>query len=214
MITRVSAVLIGGICVLVAAGCSGEPEQSGDAEPAAGVESLFENELAEGLESVIDLEGVVRIELASAAFSDGETIPERHTCDGENVSPQLSWGEVPAGTMSFALIMDDPDAKEVAGKVWIHWVLYNVPPRAEALAEGVPREALLPGGARQVEGSSGLGYHGPCPPPDRRHRYYFQLFALDTIVDPNTVSSKVDLLEAIEGHVLGYGELMGEYERP
>ncbi len=202
MIARVPVVLIGTICVLIAAGCSGEPETAADVEP------------SERPESGIDLEDVSELDLTSAAFSHGQTIPEGHTCDGENISPPLSWGEGPAGTMSFALVMDDPDAKEVAGKVWVHWVLYNIPPRAAALAGGVPREAMLPGGARQLEGTSGLGYHGPCPPPDRRHRYYFKLYALDTIVDPNAVSSKADLLGAIDGHVLGYGELMGEYERP
>jgi Raf kinase inhibitor-like YbhB/YbcL family protein len=150
------------------------------------------------------------LSLTSTAFTAGSAIPPRHTCDGPNVSPRLQWRGTPDGTRSFALIVDDPDAPDPAAPkmVWVHWVLYNVPPDADGLAEGV-----VPAGARQgVNDGHGIGYTGPCPPIGR-HRYFFKLYALDIMLpDLGGRATKRDLEEAMNGHVLATAELMGTYD--
>jgi Raf kinase inhibitor-like YbhB/YbcL family protein len=153
------------------------------------------------------------IELTSGAFARGGAIPSRYSCDGADVSPPLAWGTPPDGTRSFALIMDDPDAVAVAKKVWDHWVLYNLPGATTSLPEGIPADPELVNGARQGQGSSGIGYRGPCPPRGAPHRYYFRLYALDTLLDLAPGATKDQLLAAMEGRVLGEGELMGIYVR-
>jgi Raf kinase inhibitor-like YbhB/YbcL family protein len=156
---------------------------------------------------------VAVIELTSGAFIGGDAIPSRYSCDGENVSPPLAWGTPPDGTKSFALVMDDPDAVAVAKKVWDHWILYNLPAGTMSLPEGLPTVLELGNGARQGQGSSGIGYRGPCPPRAAPHRYYFKLYALDTLLDLAPGATKDELLAAMKGHVLGEGELMGIYVR-
>src|SRR3989304_2756237 len=122
------------------------------------------------------------IQLTSSAFTDGSPIPARHTCDGPDVSPMLKWSGAPAGTKSFALICDDPDAP--AG-TWVHWVIYGIPPDTTDLPEGVPPDETLPDGSRQGKNDFGrIGYGGPCPPPGKPHRYYFKIYALDTAPKP------------------------------
>jgi hypothetical protein len=149
-------------------------------------------------------------ELTSSAFAPGEPIPRRYTCDGEDISPPLGWGEPPAGTQSFALMCDDPDAP--AG-TWVHWVLYDLPAGARGLPEAVPPDAELADGGRHGENSWGrLGYGGPCP-PSGTHRYFFRLYALDTALGLGAGASKEQLLQAMEGHVLAQAELMGTYTR-
>jgi len=155
----------------------------------------------------------VSFELSSSAFEDGGPIPSRFTCDGDNVSPPIEWKNLPQGTVSLALIMDDPDALPVAGKVWDHWILYNVPMRATSLAEGLPAEKDLPGGAHNGRGSSAVGYQGPCPPPGREHTYVFKGYAVDTIIDLPGGATKGQLLGALEGHVLAVAEMTGTYGR-
>jgi Raf kinase inhibitor-like YbhB/YbcL family protein len=148
--------------------------------------------------------------LTSRAFSGGETIPVRHTCDGEDISPPLDWDDPPDRTQSLALIVDDPDAP---GGTWVHWVLYNLPPDTNDLSEGVPPEAALPDGGQQGHNSSQqLGYRGPCP-PSGTHRYVFTLYALDTQLEIPSGASKSQLLRAMEGHILAQAELMGRYTR-
>ncbi len=150
------------------------------------------------------------IQFTSSAFSAGQAIPGKYTCDGEDVSPALAWGEPPQGTQSFALIMDDPDAP--AG-TWTHWVLFNVPASARSLAEAVPTQGELADGSRQGNNSSrGVGYEGPCP-PGGTHRYFFRLYALDTVLGLKAGISAAQLREAMEGHILAEGELMGTYSR-
>jgi Raf kinase inhibitor-like YbhB/YbcL family protein len=156
---------------------------------------------------------VAVIELTSGAFTGGDAIPSRHTCDGENISPPLAWGTPPHGTKSFALVMEDPDAVAVAKKVWDHWILYNLPAGTTSLPEGIPADPELVNGARQGQGSSGIGYRGPCPPRAAPHRYYFKLYALDTLLDLSPGATKEQLLAAMKGRVLGEGELMGIYVR-
>ena len=150
-------------------------------------------------------------ELRSDAFKPGETIPRRHTCDGEDVSPQLAWAGLPPGTKSLALVCDDPDAP--AG-TWVHWVLYDVPATATGLPEGVRAVPTLDDGSRQgTNDFRRLGYGGPCPPRGAPHRYYFRLYALDGVLGLAPAATKATLLKAMEGRVLGQAELKGRYAR-
>jgi Raf kinase inhibitor-like YbhB/YbcL family protein len=152
-----------------------------------------------------------RLVLTSSAFRDGERIPVRHTCDGEDLSPPLAWTGVPVETRSFALICDDPDAPR---GTWVHWLIWNLPADAIELAEGVPPQPELRSGARQGLNDGGeLGYSGPCPPPGKPHRYFFRLHALDTSLNLPAGVHRAELEEAIRGHVLARGTLMGTYER-
>lgn len=149
-------------------------------------------------------------QLTSTAFAHGEAIPRKYSCDGQDISPPLSWGDPPQGAQSFALIMDDPDAP--AG-IWVHWVLYNLPAGSRGLPEAVPTDAQLADGSRQGKNSGGkVGYGGPCP-PRATHRYFFKLYALDRALDLAAGASKEQLLKAMEGHILAQTELMGKYTR-
>jgi len=156
-------------------------------------------------------EGEMALTLSSPVFQEGERIPTRHTCEGVDVSPPLKWGEPPAGTQSFALIMDDPDAPV---GVFTHWVLFNVPSESRELPEAVPAQAQLSSGALQGKNDFGrIGYGGPCPPPGRPHRYQFTLYALDQALDLKGGASKKQVLDSIRGHILAQGELTGMYQR-
>jgi Raf kinase inhibitor-like YbhB/YbcL family protein len=150
------------------------------------------------------------MELTSTAFSHGEPIPAKYSCKGEDVSPQLSWDEPPAGTKSFALIMDDPDAPV---GTWVHWVLFNIPAAARGLSEGMPTDPTFEDGSVQgITSARSVGYHGPCP-PSGTHRYFFKLYALDTILDLSYNADKKALLAAMEEHVLAQAELMGTFSK-
>lgn len=150
-------------------------------------------------------------ELTSSAFKEGEGIPRRYTCEGEDVSPPLHWSVPPEATKSFAIIADDPDAP--AG-TWVHWVIYNLPLDLRGLAEAVPAKEQLPSGALQgLNDSKRVGYGGPCPPPGRPHRYYFKLYALDTMLALKPRATKAQVLEACKGHVLAETQLMGRFAR-
>ena len=151
------------------------------------------------------------ITLTSTAFREGETIPRTYTADGENVSPPLQWGDPPAGTQGFALIADDPDAPR---GTWVHWVLFDLPPGERGLGEGVPAAESLPNGAKQGKNDFGkLGYGGPSPPPGKPHRYFFKLYALDTLLALQPGVTKAQVEAAMKGHVLAEGRLMGKYGR-
>ena len=161
--------------------------------------------------SKIAKEPAMSIQITSTAFSEGQPIPQKYTCQGGNFSPPLAWTNTPPNSKSFALIVDDPDAP--AG-TWVHWVLYDLPATAAGLAENTSKSPQLPDGAKQgSNGSHGIGYEGPCPPPGKPHRYFFKLYALDTLLDLKPGLTKKDLLEAMEGHVLAEGQLMGTYQR-
>lgn len=152
----------------------------------------------------------MEIKITSSAFEDGALIPAEYTCDGRDISPPLQWDEVPEGTKSIALICDDPDAP--AG-TWVHWVMYNLPPETKELAENIPPDETLPNRARQGTTDFGrIGYGGPCP-PSGTHRYFFKVYALDKDLDLPTGADKRELLDAMDGHILGQGELMGKYAR-
>lgn len=147
----------------------------------------------------------------STAFAAGGMISARYTCDGANLSPELRWKDAPAGTQSLALIADDPDAP--AG-TWTHWLLWNLPPQATLLPEGVPPAETLASGARQGRNDfRRLGYGGPCPPPGKAHRYIFRLYALDTRLELKPGAGRHELDGAIQGHVLAQSEWMGRYGR-
>jgi Raf kinase inhibitor-like YbhB/YbcL family protein len=149
-------------------------------------------------------------ELTSAAFAPGEMILRKYTCDGEDISPPLRWGDPPPDSKSLALISDDPDAPI---GTWVHWVLYNLPAESRALPEAVPGDADLPDGSRNGRSSWGrLGYGGPCP-PGGTHRYFFKLYALDAVLDLGAGAGKEQLLKAMEGHILAQTEVMGVYRR-
>ncbi len=151
------------------------------------------------------------IVLSSAAFQAEQSIPAKHTCDGENMSPPLAWGEPPSGTESFALMMDDPDAP---GGTFTHWILFNLPADSRELEEGVPAESELENGALQGKNDFGaIGYGGPCPPSGSAHHYCFTLYALDKRLDLAAGASRQQVLDAIEGHILASGLLTGTYER-
>lgn len=161
--------------------------------------------------------GKAAFKLESPAFGGGGYIPVRHTCDGDDVSPELRWEGVPPGTAGLALIMDDPDAPP---GTWVHWVVYGIPAGSSGLPEGVARKAAMPDGSGQgmvwgvKEGDfSRVGYYGPCPPPGKPHRYSFRLYALDSQVRPQEGGGKYSLLEAMKGHVLAEAGLTGLYAR-
>jgi hypothetical protein len=150
-------------------------------------------------------------ELKSSAFDAGASIPRRHTCDGDDVSPPLAWSEPPAGTKALALVCDDPDAP--AG-TWVHWVLWGVPPGTRALPEGVKPAPTLPDGSRQGRNDfRKTGWGGPCPPPGKPHRYVFHLYAVDRAIDVAPGATKAELLATLEGHTLATAELTGRYGR-
>ncbi len=149
--------------------------------------------------------------LTSSAFPNGSDIAAKYTCQGEDVSPELSWTEPPKGTQSFALIVNDPDAP--VGD-WTHWVLYDVPATARRLDEGVARSSQLSDGSRQgMNDFRRVGYGGPCPPPGKPHRYFFRLYALDRKLDVAAGVPRGAVESAMKGHVLGQAELMGRYQR-
>jgi Raf kinase inhibitor-like YbhB/YbcL family protein len=151
------------------------------------------------------------IELKSNAFPDGADIPRKHTCDGEDVSPLLSWNKIPPGTKAFALIVDDPDAPV---GTWVHWVIYDLPADTKELAEGIAKTETLANGSKQgVNDFRRVGYGGPCPPPGLPHRYFFKLYALDEPTNLKPRATKQQVLEAIKGHVMGEAELRGGYKR-
>ncbi len=155
-------------------------------------------------------EGREAMNLQSPAFEPEDLIPARYSCDGEDISPELNWSGAPPETASFVLIADDPDAP--AG-TWVHWVLYDLPPSLSGLPEAVPAVESLDGGGTHGENSwRRLGYGGPCP-PGGTHRYFFKLYALDSVLGLPPGATKAEVLQAIEGRVLGQTELMGRYSR-
>jgi hypothetical protein len=150
------------------------------------------------------------MKLTTSSFQ-GSQIPGKFTCDGEEVSPQLAWSAPPAGTASFALLVTDPDAPR---GTFTHWVLYDLPAATRSLPEGLPARGELPDGARQGRNGFGsLGYGGPCPPGNSPHHYIFTLYALDTKLNLPGGATRTQVEEAMQGHILAHGELIGLYRR-
>jgi Raf kinase inhibitor-like YbhB/YbcL family protein len=147
----------------------------------------------------------------TTAFSRGGEIATRYTCDGADLSPALNWTDAPAGTQSFALIADDPDAPV---GTWTHWIIWNIPAKTTALSEGVPKVEKLSDGTRQGRNDfKRIGYGGPCPPPGKPHRYFFKLYALDANLEVKAGANRDELERVIKEHLLSKAELMGTYRR-
>jgi Raf kinase inhibitor-like YbhB/YbcL family protein len=153
----------------------------------------------------------ITLAITSPAFADGAEIPVKYTCNGQNISPALNWSGIPAGTASFALIMDDPDASV---GVFNHWVVFNLPSDSQGLAEGITKDTELAGGGLQGKNAAQrVSYVGPCPPIGHPHHYTFTLYALDITLDLSAGATKKQVLEAMEGHILGQAQIVGLYQR-
>jgi hypothetical protein len=151
------------------------------------------------------------IQITSPAFTEGQPIPRKYTCDAEDASPPLAWSGVPAEVKSLALVVDDPDAP--VGN-WVHWVFYNLPPSLTTLKEGIAKTPAVEGvGTQGTNDFRKIGYGGPCPPRGKPHRYFFKLYALDTSLSLPPGASKADLEKAMRGHILAQGQLIGTYSR-
>jgi Raf kinase inhibitor-like YbhB/YbcL family protein len=151
------------------------------------------------------------ITVTSTAFHEGETIPKPYTCDGAEQSPPLAWTGIPANAKSIALLVDDPDAPH---GTWTHWVLFNLPATEQGLPAGVPKTLTLANGAAQGTNSNKeIGYNGPCPPPGPEHRYYFKVYALDTVLPVHDTPTQQQLMPQLAAHILAEGQLMGRYGR-
>lgn len=149
-------------------------------------------------------------QLTSRAFKDGEMIPSHYTADGEDVSPPLEWKEPPAGTKSFALICDDPDAP---GGTFAHWVIYNIPSNLFNFPEAYPALKTQPNGTQQGTNDFGsVGYRGPAP-PSGVHRYYFKIYSLSALLDLGEGTKKATLERTLQRRILGEAQLMGKYQR-
>jgi hypothetical protein len=158
-----------------------------------------------------ELEGVAMIKISSPAFSDGERIPEKYTKYGADVSPELVVQDIPEGTKTLAIIMDDPDAPS---KVFTHWLIWNIPADKTVIPEGIEKAEVVLGIARQGKNNFGeIGYGGPKPPSGSSHTYCFRVFALDTVLELKSGASRSQLEEAMEGHIIGAGILKGKFGR-
>lgn len=141
----------------------------------------------------------------SPAFADNQIIPDKYTCDGYDYNPPLVFNDVPAKAKSLVLIVDDPDAPNGD---WVHWLVFNIPPTVTSIAEGsVPEKAI-----QGVSSSSRVGYEGPCP-PSGTHRYFFKLYALDSLLELDETAVKLEVEKAMEGHILAQAQLVGLYKR-
>jgi Raf kinase inhibitor-like YbhB/YbcL family protein len=152
------------------------------------------------------------LQITSSAFQHQQAIPKQYTCQGQDTSPPLAWEGLPEGTKSLALIVDDPDAPDPAApkRVWVHWVLYDIPPTVQGLPEAVKQ---APAGARDGKNDWGrTGYGGPCPPIGR-HRYFHKLYALDTLLGELGAPTKTELEKAMRGHIVGQAEIIGTYQK-
>ena len=155
-------------------------------------------------------DGPMNMTLESSVFRNGDMIPPKYTCDGEDVSPPLSWANPPGNTASFSLVADDPDAPM---GTWVHWVVFNIPAAARGFAERASSGKTLPAGS--VEGMNDFrrtAWGGPCP-PSGVHRYFFRLYTLDATLQLRAGATKTQLLDAMKGHILAQAELMGKYAR-
>ena len=192
------------ILLLFVAACGGESRSTGDTASDSG---LTVADTGKG-------SNAMGLQITSPAFSQGGPIPAKYTCEGQDISPPLAWSGVPPNTKSIALIVDDPDAPDPAKpqRVYVHWVLYNIPSSASALQENASKGGL-PKGAVQGKNDWGKAeFGGPCPPIGR-HRYFHKLYALDTELMGLSSPTKADVERAMRGHILASGELMGTYQK-
>lgn len=151
------------------------------------------------------------MDLESKSFKNRGYIPEKYTCDSSDISPELRWSDAPPATKSFAIICDDPDAPM---GTWVHWVIFNIPAQKNSLKENISKVSILPSGIIQGMNSyRSFGYRGPCPPSGKPHRYFFKLYALDTILSLSQSPTKDELLKAMDGHILSTTQIIGLYKR-
>lgn len=197
--------------LLAACAPSSKPENTQIPEPTTISEAPTTTEVPVISETPVT-EATMSLELTSDAFMNGQSIPAKYSCTGKNISPALAWNEPPAGTQSFALIMDDPDAPM---GTWVHWVLFNIPANARNLQEDLPVTGKNVDPNAIYVGKNSWGdtrYGGPCP-PSGTHRYYFKLYALDTTLSLLPGATKEQLRKEMEGHILAQSELMGTFSK-
>jgi hypothetical protein len=207
-------ITLGSLLLIIAiiSGCQSEPASKpvDTEQPTIPPEATKEVEqpVIEPTESPEPIQSEMEFILTSEDILEGEPIPSKYACNGDDISPPLAWSGAPDKTNSFVLIMDDPEAPV---GLWIHWVLFNIPGNATVLDLGLPADAELPDGSQQGTNSWGrVGYGGPCP-PSGVHRYFFKLYALDAPLALDESATKEDVLAAMEGHILTETELMGTY---
>lgn len=162
---------------------------------------------------VADAGTAMALTLTSSAFKAGDRIPSKYTCEGDDVSPPLAFAGVPEGTKTLALLIYDPDAPDPKApkRVWAHWLVYNLPPDSQGLPEDASRTGLPEGAVTGLSDRKEASYHGPCPPIGR-HRYFHELYALDTPL-PAKALTKAELEAAMQGHILAQAELMATYQK-
>ena len=160
------------------------------------------------------MEGNMTLMLKSSAFDHGGTIPSKYTCAGEDISPPLTWEGVPEAARCLVLIIDDPDAPDPKAPqmTWVHWVLFNIPPQASGLPEGIGAAQLPPGTMEGLNDWKRVGYGGPCPPIGR-HRYFHKLYALDTLLEDMTTPTKAKVEATMKGHIIAHAELVASYQK-
>ena len=200
---------IAGCMALALAGCS----KKQDDKPTETASTASHSAATSGTPQTGSQEGKMgKLQISSTAFEHQGAVPKKYTCQGDDISPPLAWSGLPDGTKSVALIVDDPDAPDPAApkRVWVHWVLYDIPPTVQSLAEATKQ---APAGARDGKNDWGrTGYGGPCPPIGR-HRYFHKLYALDTQLGDLGGPTKAQLEKAMQGHILAQGELIGTYQK-
>ncbi|MGE5409735.1 MAG: YbhB/YbcL family Raf kinase inhibitor-like protein [Clostridiales bacterium] len=153
----------------------------------------------------------MEIKLESPAFKNGEPIPAKYTCDGENISPALYWDKPSDKIKNFCLIVEDPDAP---GGDFVHCIIIDIPGKLNSLQENVTNQKNLPDGAEMgTNDARRIGYFGPCPPSGGAPRYYFRIYGIDTILKMDAGATKNEVLKAMKGHIVAQGELMGKYQR-
>jgi hypothetical protein len=207
------SVLILVLNILLLGACAAPSESSEQEAPPAAVEPA-EPTIASGPAETLNEEtdSTMPFELSSTAFAQGEPIPVQYSCDGDDISPPLTWGNPPTGTQSLALIMDDPDAP---GGTWDHWILFNIPADTHEVQENLPITGKNQDPNAIFVGNNSWGradYGGPCP-PSGTHRYFFKLYALDTTISLLPGANKQELLNNMDGHILAESELMGTFSR-
>ncbi len=154
------------------------------------------------------------LSLRSSVFNEDGVIPLKYTCEGDDVAPPLAWDGVPENAQSLVLIVDDPDAPDpdAPKMIWVHWVVYNIPADVKGLPEGASADILPAGAEEGLNDWNNIGYGGPCPPVGR-HRYFFKLFAIDTVLKNLDTPTKAELETAVQGHVIAQAELIGTYKK-
>ncbi len=151
------------------------------------------------------------LKISSSSFKDGGVVPSKYTCEGEDISPQIGWGELPEGVKSLAFVCDDSDAP---GGDFVHWVIFNIPTEIDSLPEGIVAKDTLKFGAIQGMTDFGsVGYGGPCPPRGSVHHYHFKLYGLDKMLEADENATKDELLGKMEGHIVAKGEIVGLFKR-